>query len=226
MLARSAAWLNRAFTLARQPVCDPSRREPAARTEELAPGTDAALGPPPTALHAGVPREVRRQLQRQIPRLRTADGADLRPGGDQGPLYGAQPRAAARPRHHPQAGPRRPLVAAPGRRRPPCPPPADAARLPRRADALLRADHGGDRRCRDRLLAAGRGVRDPPAHAGDHPRGDPARRLRRFRGAAAGAAAPAVHHGAGGDRFALHAADRPGNPAFRRRAPGASSRAG
>ncbi len=34
---------------------------------------------------------------------------------------------------------------------------------------------------RDRLLAARRGVPDPPADAGDHPRGDPAGRLRRRR---------------------------------------------
>ena len=53
MLARSAAWLNRAFILAGQPVCDPSRREPAARTEEFAPGADAALELPAAALHAG-----------------------------------------------------------------------------------------------------------------------------------------------------------------------------
>ena len=62
-------------------------------------------------------------------------------------------------------------------------------RLPRRADALLRADRRRDRRRRDRLLAARRGVRDPPADAGDDPGGDPARRLRRRRRAAAGAAA-------------------------------------
>ncbi len=181
----------------------------AARTEEPATRPDAALGLPPAALHAGVPREARRQLQRQVPRLRAADGDDLRPGRDQGPLHGARPRPAARPRGLPRADPRLALAAAARRSRPPRPPQADAARLPRRADALLRADHGGDRRRRDRLLAAGRGVRGPPAHAGDHAGRDPARRLRRRRGAAAGAAPPPAHRRAGGDRLALHPADRP-----------------
>ena len=52
-------------------------------------------------------------------------------------------------------------------------PQADAAVLSRRADALLRVDRRRDRRCRDRSVAARRGVRDPSSDAGDHPRGDP-----------------------------------------------------
>ena len=53
----------------------------------------------------------------------------------------------------------------------------------------------GDRRRRDRLLAARRGVPDPRADAGGDPGGDPARRLRRRRGAAAGAPARRCCHG-------------------------------
>src|SRR6188768_2002456 len=157
MLARSAAWLNRAFTLAEQPVCDPSRREPAARTEELSPGADAALELSAAAVHAGEPGKVRRQLQRQIPHLRAADGDDLGSGGDQGPLYGALAWTAAGAGHHPDADRRPALAAGNRRRRPPCPPQADAAALPRRAHALLPAPGRGDRRSRDRLLAARRG---------------------------------------------------------------------
>jgi cytochrome P450 len=46
----------------------------------------------------------------------------------------------------------------------------------------------------DRVLVAGRALRDPPAHAVDHARGDPARRLRRRRGAPTGALADAADH--------------------------------
>ena len=169
---------------------------------------------------------ARRQLQRQVPRLRAADGDDLRPGGDQGPLHRARPRPAARPQRRARADPRLALAAAARRRRAPGAPQADAAALPRRADALLRADPRRDRRRRDRLLAARRGVRDPPADAGGHPGADPPRRLRRHRGAAAGAAARDAQPGAGGDRLALDAADRARLAPLRRaRALGQDSRA-
>ena len=72
------------------------------------------------------------------------------------------------------------LAAAAGGRRAHAPPQADAAAVPRRADARLR---GGDRarstERRDRATGRGRRVRAPPEHAGDHARGDPARGLRR-----------------------------------------------
>ena len=74
------------------------------------------------------------------------------------------------------------LAAAARRRGPPRPPQADAARLPRRADARPTSRSSQEIvDARDRLLAARRGVRPPPADAGDDPRGDPARRLRRRR---------------------------------------------
>ncbi len=225
MLARSAAWLNRGFILAGQPVCDPSRRDPAARTKELAPGADAALELPAAALHAGGAGKVRRQLQRQIPHLRAADGDDLRPGRDQGALHGALARPAAGARHHPHPDRRPALAAGHQGRRPPRPPQADAAALPRRADALLPAAGRGDRRPRDRLLAARRGVRDPPADAGDHARGDPQGRLRRRRRPPLRAPAHRPHPGAGGDRLARRPAERPGLAPLRRpRALGPSSK--
>ena len=98
-------------TLASTAACDPLG-DAAARAEGPLAAADAALDLPAAALHAGVPREVRRLLQPQIPRLRAADGADLRPGRDQGPLHGALARAAAGPQHHPRTDPRLALAAA------------------------------------------------------------------------------------------------------------------
>ena len=202
----------------RAPLCDPCPVTLPPGTAQLAAGSDAALdasAAAPSCTSAG--SELRRLLQPPLPRLRAADGADLRPGRDQGALHGALARAAAGAQHHPRTDPRLALAAAARGRRAPRPPPADAAGLPRRADALLRGGGRGDRRRRDRLLAAATRVPDPHADAGDHPGGDPAGRLRRRRRAAAGAPAPGALDGAGRDRLAALAADRPRHPPLPRR---------
>ena len=134
---------------------------------------------PAARLHGPQPGAVRRRVQRPVRRLRAADGADLRPGRGQGPIYGAPQRAAAGTELLARTDPRRPLGPAARGRRAHRPPPADAARLPRRADALLRGGGRGDRHRRDRLLAARARVPDPRADAGGDAGGDPARRLRR-----------------------------------------------
>ena len=108
-------------------------------------------------------------------------------------VFRALARAAARRRGQRRARPRRgrALGAPARRRRAPARAQAPAAALPRRAHARLRAgdDRGG--RPRDRLLAGGRAVRAAAVDAVAHARRDPARGLRRGRGAAArGAQAP------------------------------------
>ena len=191
---------------------------PRTRDEPAAP--DAELGLPPASLHAGLPRALRRRLRRQVPRLRDADVHALGPGGDQSPLHRAQPRPAAGPQHLPRTDSRRPLAAAARRRGPHGAPQADAALLPRRADARSGAGRRRDRRRRDRLLAARRGVRPPPPHAGDHPRGDPAGRLRRRRRAAARAPARPAQRPADRDLLADDPAARPRHQPRRRPCPG------
>ncbi len=109
------------------------------------------------------------------------------------------------------------VAAAAGRRRTPHPPQADAAALPRRADALLRVDRRRDRRRRDRFLAARPRVPDPLADAGGDPGGDPAGRLRRLRAArgwsACAGCSPTVLQETASPRSA---ADRPRHAALRR----------
>jgi len=56
---------------------------------------------------------------------------------------------------------------------------AAAAAVPRRVGAPLRGGDGRGHRARGRELASRQADRAAPAHAGDHARGDPARRLRR-----------------------------------------------
>ena len=142
----------------------------------------------PLRLPQSLPARPRRLVQPHLPRLRAADGDDLPPGGDQGALPRAEPRPSARPQHLPRADRRLALAAAARRRRPPREPEADAAGLPRRADAVAGADGDLDRRRRDRLLAAGTGVPAPSPHAVDHARGDPPGRVRRLRRARASSA--------------------------------------
>ena len=92
-----------------------------------------------------------------------------------------RPRAHDRSRaqHLPRAAARQGIAAAARGRRAPAPAQADAAAVSRRAHARLRGrDPRGDR-ASDLDLAARRGVRATPEHAGDHARGDPAGRLRR-----------------------------------------------
>ena len=69
---------------------------------------------------------------------------------------------------------------------------------------------------RDRLLATSPRVPDPLPDAGGHPGGDPARRLRRRRGPAAGAPARDAGDGADRNRLADRAAGRPRGAALRR----------
>ena len=93
----------------------------------------------------------------------------------------------------------------------------DAAALPRRPHARLRADRPRGGRARDRALADGPAVRGAPQHAGGHPRGDPARRLRRRRRRAPRAPARAAGraagvHGSVGLQFSVLLSRRLGGP--------------
>src|SRR5690348_8498259 len=134
-------------------LCDALPRGPPPRSQAQPPLADAALGVPADRLHGGLPPPLRRRLRRPLRRLRAADVPDLRPRGDQSSLPRADPRSAAGTQHRPRADRWLQIAADPGGRRAPQPPPADAAALPRRADALLWGDDERDRRGRDRLLA-------------------------------------------------------------------------
>ena len=140
-------------------------------------------------------------LSRQ--RLRTGElRLHLRPRVDQAPLRRG-PRRTRSPRAAPSSssrcsGPRSVLLL--GGRRAPAPPQADAAAVPRRADALLRGDDRRGDRAERRRWPAGEPFALHPQHAGDHPRGDPARRLRRRRRAAPRRAARAPRRASWRDR--------------------------
>src|SRR6476469_7399091 len=126
-------------------LCDAPLDGAPARSRPQPALANSALGLPADRLHGGQPPPLRRRLRRPLPRFRAADVPDLRPGGDQGALPRAEPRAAAGTQHRPGADPRLEIAADPAGRRAPQPPPADAAALPRRADALLRGDDERDR---------------------------------------------------------------------------------
>ena len=124
---------------------------------------DAALGLPPAPLHGGVP--PRRYgdtfsvtfLGFERPMVMISDPAAIKA------LYTrARARPAAGPQHLPRADPRLALAAAARRRRAPRPPQADAAALPRRADALLRADRA--RRSSTPRSTPGRSASEFPIH--------------------------------------------------------------
>ena len=99
------------------------------------------------------PRALRR------PRARRCRPADGRAAADRGPAVAPAARGARAPRA----------------------PQADASAVPRRAHARVRVHRARRRRARPRALAVGRAVPAPPAHAVDHARRDPARRVRRHR---------------------------------------------
>ena len=105
-----------------------------------------------------------------------------RSGRGEGDLQG-RPAAAARGRGERRAASRarQPLAAAARRGRAHGAAQADAAVVPRRAHARLRADDGGGRGSRDRPLAGRRAAVDVADDAGDHARGDHAGRLRGHR---------------------------------------------
>ena len=93
----------------------------------------------------------------------------------------------------------------------------DAAAVPRRAHARVRADGARRRRARDRDVAGGRAVPGPPADAGGHARGDPARGVRRAT-TAPDAGATRLHGLLRADRVAAAAVRRAARAAARRRA--------
>ena len=183
-------------------VCDPSSRDAAARTGDEPAAADAELGLPPAPLHAGLPRDARRPfsvmfLGFERPMVMLSDPAAIKA------LYTEREHGLPPGRNiflEPILGSRSLLLL------------EGADHLAHRK-LMLPAFHGermrsyepivaGDRRRRDRLLAARRGVPAPPADAGGHPRGDPAGRLRRLRRAAAGAAARPARRPAGRDLLA------------------------
>src|SRR3989454_3016361 len=122
------------------------------------------------------------------PRVRPAreDGHLHRPRGDQGHLHRRRRRPPLRRgrRAHPRPDPRRALDPAPRRRPPPRRAASHEPAVPRRAHARLRPPHARDRRPGDRTVARRAPVPDPPRDAIDHPRRDPACRLRVDEGAA------------------------------------------
>ena len=79
----------------------------------------------------------------------------------------------------PASAARTPIAAAAGGRRAPSPTQADAAALSRRAHARVRGDDRRGDRAGDRVVADRYRLPASSQHAGDHPRGDPARRVRR-----------------------------------------------
>ena len=107
----------------------------------------------------------------------------MRLGSGGGPRALLRPgeRPAARPLALARAGPRRTLGPAASRAAPPRAPQAHAPAVPRRPDARLRARWSR----RSSIARSTRGrctrLRRPHRDAGDHARGDPARRLRRDR---------------------------------------------
>src|SRR3954452_2318573 len=135
----------------------------------------ARLDPAARAVHGAVPRALRRSLHgRQGP---ARGEVDLPNATRRDPRYVLRARrrpAPGRGLSRARAGSRLAVRAAARRRRAPRPAQADAARLPRRANARPHRRDGGGRRGGGRRLASWRAVHVARAHAGADARGDPA----------------------------------------------------
>src|SRR3954447_24620073 len=192
------------------------------------------LRPVADALPGRLPGPARRLLH-AAPAGEPLGRRHLGPRDDQGGLH-RRPEPAVRGcgEHRAAADPRIALGAAARRSRAPSPAAADAAVLPRRADARLRGRDAGCGRAGDLAVPARAALRGPAEHAGDHAGGDPACSLRDHRARAPQGdgrrAARRARHGrepaagavAGADRRAHRAAEPMGavrrGSAARRRA--------
>src|SRR5215217_2363712 len=96
---------------------------------------DAALAAAADLVPRVVPAAFRRRVQRLLPRLPDPDGDALGPRGDPGALHDLAPPSAAGPDAGAAADHGVAVAAAAGGPRAPRPPQADAAAVPRRADA-------------------------------------------------------------------------------------------
>ncbi len=143
---------------------------------------DAALQHPPDRVR--LPRPPRAGRRVHVPRRnRRRPRRDHLPPRPRPLAVHRQARGrAVADRRLPAAADPRPELGADGGRPPPhAPAQAAAAAFPRRGRPALHGDDRRGRRPRDRQLADRPAVRARPAHAGDHPRRDHGRDLRRSR---------------------------------------------
>ena len=153
--------------------------EPPSGTARPRGTSDRSAGRPPAPVLRGLPPPLRLDVHGADPSGR-ADGVRFGSGFAQGPVRGRSPEHdRPRPAGRPGPGARRAIAPPAGGRGAPSPPQADAAAVPRRADARLRVGDGGGRRAGGHFVASGAAIRASAEHAGDHPGGDPAGGVRR-----------------------------------------------